>query len=127
MDPEDGPPEPRRWHMGHVEDEGTSGFRMVPVMGNPHGHHHMERTGPPLPPGFELPRSSAAEPWDAFGSMDEAPDLPPGFAREEGELWEDVRLSAEEDTFREEPAGTMVDSPPEFLPEPDDWSPGDTD
>ena len=129
MGPEDGPPEPRRWRMGHAEDEGTSGFRMVIVLGNPHGHRHMERTGLPLPLGFERepPRDNAAEPWDALAPTDEAPDLPPGFAWEEGELWEDAHFSAEEEAPREEPAKAMVDSLPDFLPEPDDWSPGDAD
>ena len=127
MDPEDGPPEPRRWRAGHAGDEGTSGFRIVVVLGNPHDHRHMARIGPLFPPGFEreLPRDNAVEPWDALAPMDEAPDLPPGFAREEGELREGAQLSVEEETPREEPLEAVADSPLESLPETDDWSPGD--
>ena len=127
MDPEDGPPELRRWREGHADDEGTSGFCMVVVLGNPHDHRHMELTGPPFPPGFEreLPRDDAVEFWDALAPMNEAPDLPPGFAQEEGELREGAQLSMEEEAPREEPFEALADSPLESLPEPDDWSPGD--
>ena len=127
MDPEVAPPEPRRWREGNASDGETSGFRMVVVLGNPHGHRYMERTGPPLPPGFEreLPSDDTAELWDAYAPMDELPEIPPGFAREEDEPHEDAQMRVEKEAPRVEPAATMEDLPSDYLPEPDDWSPGD--
>ena len=129
MDPEVGPPEPRQWREGNASDEETSGFRMVVVLGNPHGHRYMQRTGPPLPPGFEreMPVDNDGDLWDARAPMADAPEIPPGFAREEGESREEARMHVEDDAPPEELTEAMEDLPSDFLPEPDDWSPGNTE
>ena len=124
MDPEGGPPELRRWHMGPVEDEGDNGFRMMPVLGHLHGLRIVERTGPPLPPGFVAPEGDPAELWDVHASAEDNPDLPPGFAREVREPWEDARSSAEEGAPFGGASGSVADLPPGFHREPDDWSSG---
>ena len=125
-DPEVAPPVPWRWREGSTSDGETSGFRMVVVLGNPNGHRYMQLTGPPLPPGFEheLPVDNTDR-EDAITPMAEQPEIPPGFARDEGEFQEDAQPHVEEEAPRVEPATAMEDLPSDYLPEPDDWSPGD--
>ena len=112
---------------------------MVPILGHPHGLHYMERTGPTVPPNFIRgpPEGHFVEPWDAHASADDPLDLPPGFAQEEeepwddahspveeDEPWEDTHSSVEEDAQHGGATGSTPDLPPGFNREPDDWSAG---